>query len=61
MHRRLLVVDGTVGFAGGVGIADVWDGNAQDPDHWRETHVRIEGPAVRDVLGGFLENWTAAT
>ncbi len=61
MHRRLLVVDGTVGFAGGVGIADVWDGNAQDPDHWRETHVRIEGPAVRDVLGGFLENWTGAT
>ncbi len=61
MHRRLLIVDGRVGFAGGVGIADVWDGNAQDPDHWRETHVRIEGPAVRDVLGGFLENWTEAT
>lgn len=61
MHRRLLIVDGTVGFAGGVGIADVWDGNAQDPDHWRETHVRIEGPAVRDVLGAFLENWTTAT
>jgi len=61
MHRRLLVIDGTVGFAGGVGLADVWDGDAQDPDHWRETHARIEGPAVRDLLGGFLENWTEAT
>jgi len=61
MHRRLLITDGTVAFAGGVGIADVWDGDAEDPDHWRETHVRLEGPAVRDVLGGFLENWTTAT
>jgi cardiolipin synthase len=61
MHRRLLIVDGKLGFAGGVGIADVWMGNAEDPDHWRETHARIEGPAVRDVLGGFVENWTEAT
>ncbi len=61
MHRRLLIVDGKVGFAGGVGIADVWTGHAQDPSHWRETHARLEGPAVRDVLGGFAENWTDAT
>lgn len=61
MHRRLLIVDGRVGFAGGVGIADVWTGNAQDPLHWRETHVRLEGPAVRDIFGGFAENWTATT
>lgn len=60
MHRRLLVVDGTVGFAGGVGIADVWTGDAADPDHWRETQVRLEGPAVHELLGGFLENWTEA-
>ncbi|HET7486726.1 MAG TPA: phospholipase D-like domain-containing protein [Acidimicrobiales bacterium] len=60
MHRRLLVVDGRVGFAGGVGIADVWTGNAEDPGHWRETHARIDGPAVRDILGGFLESWTEA-
>ena len=60
MHRRLLVVDGKVGFAGGVGIADVWTGDAQDPEHWRETHAAIEGPAVRDILGGFLENWAEA-
>lgn len=61
MHRRLLIIDGKVGFAGGVGIADVWTGNAEDPSHWRETHARVEGPAVRDVLGGFVENWTDAT
>jgi cardiolipin synthase len=60
MHRRLLVVDGRIGFAGGVGIADVWMGEAEDPDHWRETHVRIEGPAVRDILGGFADNWAEA-
>ena len=61
MHRRVLVVDGTLGFVGGVGIADVWTGDAEDPSHWRETHLRIEGPAVTDLLGAFLENWTEAT
>ncbi|HEX3623769.1 MAG TPA: phospholipase D-like domain-containing protein [Acidimicrobiales bacterium] len=61
MHRRLLIVDGRIGFAGGVGIADVWMGDGQDPEHWRETHVRIEGPAVRDILGGFAENWAEAS
>ena len=61
MHRRILVVDGTLAFAGGVGIADVWTGDAQDPEHWRETHLRIEGPAVVDLFGAFLENWTEAT
>jgi len=61
MHRRLLVIDGRVGFAGGVGIADVWTGDAEDPQHWRETHIRVEGPAVRDIFGGFGDCWTVAT
>ncbi len=61
MHRRILVVDGSVGFAGGVGIADVWTGNAEDPEHWRETHLRIEGPALRELYAAFLENWSEAT
>jgi cardiolipin synthase len=60
MHRRLLIIDGRIGFMGGVGIAEQWDRNA-DPEHERETHLRIEGPAVRDLQGGFLENWTEAT
>ena len=46
-HRKILVVDGAVGFTGGVGIGDEWSGNAQDPNHWRDTHFRIEGPRSR--------------
>lgn len=61
MHRRILVVDGKVAFAGGVGIADVWTGDAEDSEHWRETHLRIQGPAVLDLFGAFLETWTEAT
>jgi cardiolipin synthase len=60
-HRKILVVDGRVGFTGGVGIAEEWTGNGQDSRHWRDTHVRVEGPAARDLLGGFLENWAEAT
>jgi cardiolipin synthase len=60
-HRKLLVVDGSVGFTGGVGIADEWTGDAQDPDHWRDTHVRVEGPVVRGLQGSFAENWLEAT
>jgi cardiolipin synthase len=43
-HRKVLVVDGTVGFTGGVGIGDAWAGRAQDPDQWRDTHFRAQGP-----------------
>ena len=60
-HRKLLIVDGTVGMTGGVGIADQWTGNAQDPDHWRDTHVRVRGPIVRGLQGAFAENWLEAT
>lgn len=60
-HRKLLVVDGNVGFTGGVGIADKWLGDAQDPEHWRDTHFRIVGPAVAQFQGAFLDNWRKAT
>ncbi len=56
-HRKLLVVDGKVGFIGGVGIADQWDGNADSPEHWRDSHYRIEGPAVAQIQAAFSENW----
>jgi len=56
-HRKLLVVDGRVGFNGGVGIADPWTGNAQDPQHWRDTHFRVEGPVVAQMQSAFLDNW----
>ncbi|MFL5879500.1 MAG: phospholipase D-like domain-containing protein [Actinomycetota bacterium] len=60
-HRKILVADGRVGLTGGVGIAEEWTGNCEDPGHWRDTHVRVEGPAARDLLGGFLDNWAEAT
>ncbi len=56
-HRKLLIVDGRVGFSGGVGIADNWTGNADSPDHWRETMVRVEGPVVTQMQFAFMDNW----
>ena len=56
-HRKILVVDGAVGFTGGVGVADHWLGHAQDEDHWRDTMVRIEGPVARLMEGAFNENF----
>ena len=56
-HRKLLVVDGRIGFTGGVGIAPLWTGSAQDPGHWRDTHFQVEGPVVAQVQAVFLDNW----
>jgi cardiolipin synthase len=56
-HRKILVVDGAIGFTGGVGLADHWLGHAQDKDHWRDTMVRIEGPSARLMEGAFNENF----
>ena len=50
-HRKLLVVDGRVGFTGGVGIAEQWTGDAQDPEHWRDTHFRGRRPGGRADAG----------
>ena len=60
-HRKILVVDGRVGFTGGVGIGDPWLGHAQDPDHWREVHFRIEGPVVSQFQACFNDNWIKTT
>lgn len=56
-HRKLLVIDGKVGYTGGVGIAELWTGNAQDPDHWRDLHYRVEGPVVAQMQAAFMDNW----
>ena len=56
-HRKLLIVDGQVAFTGGVGIADEWAGNANSPEEWHDTHYRIQGPAVADLQGVFMEHW----
>jgi cardiolipin synthase len=60
-HRKILILDGKVGFTGGVGIAEEWTGDCEDSEHWRDTHVRVEGPVVRDLLSGFVDNWAEAT
>ncbi len=55
-HRKLLVVDGHIGFTGGVGIAPLWTGRAQDPERWRDTHFQVEGPVVAQMQAVFLDN-----
>lgn len=60
-HRKLLVIDGLVGFTGGVGIAPEWTGHAQDEKHWRDTHFRVAGPAVGHMQAVFMDNWVKAS
>lgn len=60
-HRRILVVDGRVGFTGGTGIGSRWEGDGRQPHHWRQTDVQLEGPAVRLLQAAFAENWRDAT
>ncbi len=56
-HRKLLVVDGRVGFIGGVCISDDWDGDGHTEGHWRDSHYRVEGPAVAQMQQAFMDNW----
>ena len=60
-HRKLLVVDGKVAFTGGVGVADQWLGDAEDPEHWRDSHYRVEGPVVAQFQAAFNDNWIKMT
>ncbi|CAM4189574.1 phospholipase D-like domain-containing protein [Vreelandella rituensis] len=56
-HRKILICDGKVGFTGGVGIAKEWEGDARNENEWRETHLRVYGPAVIGLYSAFLDNW----
>ena len=56
-HRKVLVVDQRIGFTGGVGIAEEWCGDARDETEWRDTHVRVVGPAVDGLAAAFAQNW----
>jgi cardiolipin synthase A/B len=60
-HRKLLVADGRLAFTGGVGIAPPWTGDAQDAEHWRDTHFEIEGPVVAQIQSVFIDNWIKVT
>jgi cardiolipin synthase A/B len=61
LHRRILVVDGGVGFTGGSGVSPKWMGDGRTEGHWRDTDVRLEGPVVARLQGAFVENWLEAT
>jgi len=60
-HRRILVIDGRIGFTGGYGISQAWTGNGRTPEHWRDTNVRVEGPVVKYLQAAFAESWLEAT
>jgi cardiolipin synthase A/B len=60
-HRRVLVIDGRVGFTGGYGISEAWTGDGRTEDHWRETNARVEGPVVKYLQAAFTESWLEAT
>jgi cardiolipin synthase len=60
-HRKILTVDGQVGFCGGLGIDDRWLGNARNPREWRETMIRVEGPVVAQLQAIFMEDWVHTT
>lgn len=60
-HRKLLIVDGRIGFIGGAGLADIWQGDADAPKRWRDTQFRLEGPAVGQMQAAFMDNWMKTT
>jgi cardiolipin synthase A/B len=60
-HRRILVIDGRIGFTGGSGVSRKWMGNGRVEHHWRDTDVRVRGPVVEWLQGAFAENWLEAT
>ncbi|HYI95914.1 MAG TPA: phospholipase D-like domain-containing protein [Bryobacteraceae bacterium] len=60
-HRKSLIIDGCIAFTGGAGIADHWRGHAQNPEHWRDIQIKLEGPAVLPLQTGFAQNWLETT
>jgi cardiolipin synthase A/B len=60
-HRKLMVVDGTVGFTGGVGFGREWHNNKEHPSDWRESHYKVDGPVVAQMQAVFIDNWIKAT
>jgi len=60
-HRKLVVIDGRIGYLGGFGFAKEWTGHAQDRNHWRDIGVRVAGPVVARLQGAFCENWIEET
>jgi cardiolipin synthase A/B len=62
-HRKMIVIDGDVAFTGGMNVGDEYSGRSRRKgnQHFRDTHLRIRGPAVQDFAGVFAEDWKFAT
>jgi len=60
-HRRILVIDGRIGFTGGHGVSDAWTGDGRTKGHWRDTDARVEGPIVQQLQAAFVESWRETT
>jgi cardiolipin synthase len=60
-HRRILVIDGILGFTGGHGVAEEWTGDGRTEGKWRDTDVRVEGPIVQQLQAAFVESWRDTT
>ena len=60
-HRRAIVVDGKIGFLGGAAVADKWQGNAQDAEHWRDAMVEVRGPLASNLQPAFVQLWSHVT
>jgi cardiolipin synthase len=60
-HRKSLIIDGRIAFTGGAGIADQWTGDAEDPDHWRDMQISVEGPAAAGLQTAFARGWLDMT
>jgi cardiolipin synthase len=60
-HRRILVIDGKIGFTGGHGVSQAWTGDGRTRGHWRDTDARVEGPIVQQLQAAFVESWRETT
>ncbi|MFP5246300.1 MAG: phospholipase D-like domain-containing protein, partial [Thermoanaerobaculia bacterium] len=60
-HRKIMIIDGRIGYVGGHCLVDNWLGNAEDKQHFRDISARVEGPVVAQLQSAFAENWIEET
>ena len=60
-HRRSIVIDGEIGFTGGMAVSDIWLGHAQDTDHWRDIMFKVTGPMARSLQTAFVDLWVSSS
>ncbi len=60
-HRRAIIIDGDIGFTGGMAVSDVWLGHAQDDDHWRDIMFKVTGPLARSLQTAFVDLWVSSS